>query len=406
MKRSYQLPDEKGMFGQYGGRFVPDQLIPVLAEVERAYLKLRNNEKFKGKLLDLYKNYVGRPSMLYYAERLTKNAGGAKIYLKREDLNHTGSHKINNAVGQALVAQHLGKKKLIAETGAGQHGVAVATVAALFGMKCEIFMGARDVVNQRMNVHRMNLLGAKVVTVERGQGTLKDAIDVALEAFATQRDTYYMLGSAVGPHPYPLMVRDFQSVIGREVRGQLQELEGKGVLPDVLIGCVGGGSNALGLMHEFISDESVRLVVAEPAGEGESTQRHGLSLKTGKEGVIHGFRCLVLQNESGEILESYSAASGLDYPGVSPEFSYLKSIGRIECVGISDAEALAGFKILSKTEGIIPALESAHAIQAGVKIARVLPADQIVVINLSGRGDKDVENVCENLLPKLTSRRE
>lgn len=394
--KPYNLPNKQGMFGQFGGRLVPPPLEPVLHEIELAYKKLRQDAKFQAELKGLYQTYVNRPSPLYLAQRLTQHVGGAQIYLKREDLNHTGAHKINNTVGQALVAKYLGKRKLIAETGAGQHGVAVATVAALFGMKCQIFMGQRDIKNQAMNVDRMKLLGAEVVVVSQGQGTLKDAIDMALTSFVSDIDAYYMLGSAVGPHPYPMMVRDFQAVVGREVRHQMKKVTGN--LPDVLVACVGGGSNALGLMFDFIEDTSVRLVVAEPAGLGEKTGRHGLSLKLGKPGTIHGFKCLVLQNDRGEIGESYSAASGLDYPGVSPEFSYLKEMGRIEVMGVTDKQAVQAFGLLSRTEGIIPALESAHAIQAGMKVAGQLKPNQTVVINLSGRGDKDVTHVCQDLL--------
>jgi len=396
INHKYNLPDENGNFGPFGGRIVPEPLQEVLLEVETAYTQLKHDSSFQHELAELYRQYINRPSPLYLASHLTKKVGGAQIYLKREDLNHTGSHKINNTIGQALVAKKLGKTKLIAETGAGQHGVAVATVAALFGMECDIYMGKRDVVNQNMNVYRIKLLGAKLIEVTQGQATLKDAIDVALGAFVREPGTYYMLGSAVGPHPYPMMVRDFQAVVGREVRQQILKSAGK--LPDALVACVGGGSNALGLMYDFIDDSEVRLIAAEAGGLGEKTQRHGLSLNKGKVGVIHGFTCLVLQDDQGQIQESYSAASGLDYPGVSPEFSYLKSIGRLELVCVTDKQAVEAFQLLSQTEGIIPALESAHAIYAGVKIAKQLDQDKIVVINLSGRGDKDVQNVYENLM--------
>jgi len=390
------MPDEKGMFGQFGGRQVPPPLEPVLQELETAYLQLKQDEQFTRELEELYRNYVNRPSLLYFAKRLTDHVGGAQIYLKREDLNHMGAHKLNNAVGQALVAKHLGKKKLVAETGAGQHGVAVATVAALFGMKCVIYMGSRDIHNQSMNVDRMRLLGAKVESVTQGQGTLKDAIDAALVAFVSDPAAYYMLGSAVGPHPYPMMVRDLQAVVGREVRAQMEKISGQ--LPDAVVACVGGGSNALGVMFDFLEDDDVRLIAVEPAGLGEKTHRHGLSLKLGKLGTIHGFKCLVLQNNEGEIGESYSVASGLDYPGVSPELSYLKELGRVEVVGVTDQQAIRAFKLLSRTEGIIPALESAHAIKAGMDVASQLRKNQKVVINLSGRGDKDVAHVCGDLL--------
>jgi len=396
LQKPYNLPDDQGMFGEFGGRFAPPPLVPILEELTATYLELKQSSKFTAELEELYKTCANRPSSLYLAKRLTAHVGGANIYLKREDLNHTGAHKINNTLGQALVAKHLGKKRLIAETGAGQHGVATATVAALFGMECHVYMGSRDVKNQRMNVERMKLLGAKVIFVDQGQATLKDAVDAALVAFVKDPEAYYLLGSAVGPHPYPLMVRDFQAVIGREVREQMKQAVGK--LPDVLVACVGGGSNALGLMYDFIEDPAVRLVAVEPAGKGEQSGRHGLALQKGKLGMIHGFKCLVLQDEKGEIKESYSAASGLDYPGVSPEFSYLKQAGRVEAVGVTDKQSVKAFELLSRTEGIIPALESAHAIEAGMKIAGSLGSNQTVVINLSGRGDKDVANVCENLL--------
>lgn len=393
-----QYPDEKGQFNQFGGRIVPPPLKKVLAEVEAAYLELRHDAEFKQQLDFLHRQYTGRPSPLYLAKGLTQKLGGAQVYLKREDLNHTGAHKINNTLGQALVAKHLGKTKLIAETGAGQHGVAVATVAAKFGLDCEIYMGQRDVVNQKMNVYRMELLGAKVVKVTQGQKTLKDAIDVALKAFMAEEDTYYMLGSAVGPHPYPLMVRDFQSVIGKEAKQQILDQTDR--LPDYLLACVGGGSNALGLFSEFVAEDEVRLVAVEPAGLGATTKRHGLSLLKGKTGVIHGFKSLVLQDEKGQVRESYSAASGLDYPGVAPELSMLKTQGRLQAVGVTDQQAVEAFSLLSETEGIIPALESAHAIAYVVELAPQLSSDEIIIINLSGRGDKDVRNVCRNLIPK------
>jgi tryptophan synthase beta chain len=394
--KNYNYPDKNGRFGQYGGRFVPPALEEVLKEVETAYLELKDDPQFIEELSHLHQVYTGRPNQLYLADSLTKKAGGAKIYLKREDLNHTGAHKINNTLGQALVARKLGKTKLIAETGAGQHGVAVATVAAKFGMECDVYMGERDVTNQNMNVYRMKLLGANVISVTTGQKTLKDAIDVALGAFIAEPDTYYMLGSAVGPHPYPMMVRDFQSVIGKEAKQQILEAEGK--LPDYAVACVGGGSNALGLFTEFIPDEEVKLVAVEPAGKGEDTNQHGLALGKGKPGVIHGFECLVLQNDQGEIIESYSAASGLDYPGVGPEFCLLKDLGRVETIGVTDDEAVKAFQLLSETEGIIPALESAHAVAYAVELASQLKQDQVVIVNLSGRGDKDVKNVYENLI--------
>ncbi|KKP69578.1 tryptophan synthase subunit beta [candidate division CPR3 bacterium GWF2_35_18] len=394
--KNYNQPNKKGEFGLFGGRYVPQQLTTRLAEIEKAYLELRNNPSFQKELQFLYKNYVGRPSLLYKADRLTEYCGGAKIYLKREDLNHTGAHKLNNTVGQALLARKLGKKKLIAETGAGQHGVAVATVTALMGMQCDIYMGKRDIINQKMNVYRMKLLGAKVVEVSEGQSTLKDAIDVALKNFITEENSYYMIGSVVGPHPYPMIVRDFQKIVGNEVKSQIKKQEG--ILPDYLVACIGGGSNAMGLFYEFIKDKEVKLVGVEPAGLGEKTDRHGLALMRGKPGIIHGFKCRVLQNKSGEIGESYSAASGLDYPGVGPEPSFLVETKRLEVVGVTDSEAVKAFCDLSRLEGIIPALESAHAISYAMKLAQRLKKEQVIVVNLSGRGDKDVENVFENLI--------
>lgn len=386
-----------GYFGQFGGSFVPPQLEPVLQELSRQYQEQSQSAQFQHQLQKYYTEYIGRPSLLYFAARLTQEIGGAKIYLKREDLNHTGAHKINNTIGQGLLAQKMGKKKLIAETGAGQHGVATATVAALLGMECDVYMGARDMKNQAMNVYRMELLGAKVIPVTQGQGTLKDAVDVALQALIEDPTVYYMLGSVVGPHPYPTMVRDFQKVIGQEVRQQILEQEQR--LPDALIACIGGGSNAMGLFYEFIDDSAIQLIGVEPAGEGENSKRHGLALKKGKPGLIHGFRCQLLQDETGQIAESYSAASGLDYPGVGPEPSYLAEIGRLTLSSATDQEAVTAFIKLSETEGIIPALESAHALVEAFKVAQRLGPEGVVVVNLSGRGDKDVQNVVENLLP-------
>ena len=396
MKNLYRQPNNKGYFGKYGGRFVPESLEKVLENLELEYQKAKNDQKFQKALSFLLREYAGRPSLLYFAERLTNFCGGAKIYLKREDLNHTGAHKINNTLGQGLLAKRMGKRKLIAETGAGQHGVATATVAAFFGMKCDIYMGKRDIINQKVNVYRMKLLGARVIEVENGQKTLKDAVDAALMAFVKEPDAYYLLGSAVGPHPYPMMVRDFQKIVGYEAKKQIVKMEGR--LPDYLIACVGGGSNAIGLFYAFINDENVKMIAAEPGGLGENTGRHGLSLMKGKEGIIHGYKCLVLKNEKGEIGQSYSAASGLDYPGVGPEHCFLKEIERVKTVAVTDKEAVEAFQILSKTEGIVPALESAHAISYAIKLAKTLPKEKIIVVNLSGRGDKDVENVYENLI--------
>ena len=399
MKQKYNLPNNEGYFGDFGGRFVPPQLEKVLKELEESYFKISKNPEFLKELKFYYANYANRPSLLYFAKNLTKVCGGAKIYLKREDLNHTGAHKINNAIGQALLAKKMGKTKLIAETGAGQHGVATATVAALLGMKCDIYMGSRDIVNQKINVYKIKLLGARVIEVNSGQGTLKDAVDEALNAYAHETEAFYLLGSVVGPHPYPAMVRNFQKIIGEETKKQIIKAEKR--LPDYLVACIGGGSNAMGLFYDFIDNNSVKMVGVEPAGKGANTERHGLSLSKGKTGTIHGFKCLLLQNKNKQIKESYSAASGLDYPGVGPEHCYLKSIGRLQCEGATDLEATKAFEILSKTEGIIPALESAHAIAYGIKLAKSLARNKIIVINLSGRGDKDVENVYQNLLPLL-----
>ncbi|MFH2019230.1 MAG: tryptophan synthase subunit beta [bacterium] len=394
----YNYPDSKGYFGEYGGRNVPPQLEGRLEKLTETYLRLRKNKEFLSELAKMYREYVGRPSLLYFAENLTREVGGAKIYLKREDLNHTGAHKINNTVGQALVARSMGARKLIAETGAGQHGVATATVAALMGMQCDVYMGARDITNQKMNVYRMELLGAKVIPVTRGQGTLKDAVDEALMAYVGEPDTYYMLGSAVGPHPYPVMVRDFQAVVGREARKQILRKEGR--LPDYIVACVGGGSNALGLFSAFVRDKQVKLIGAEPGGKGARSGKHGLALAQGEKGQIHGYTCLVLKDKEGEIKESYSAASGLDYPGVGPECCLLKDLGRLTPIAVTDKQSLEAFQLLSKTEGVIPALESAHAIYAAVEIAKKLGKDKIILVNLSGRGDKDVENVVTHLMGK------
>ena len=387
-----------GNFGDFGGTFLPEFLAEILGTLAEKYDELKVTPEFQNDLKALYKNYAGRPSMLYYAERLTKKLGGAKIYLKREDLNHTGAHKINNVVGQGLVAKALGKKKLIAETGAGQHGVATATIAAYLNLDCDIYMGARDMDAQKPNVYRMKALGAKVIPVTAGQGTLKDAVDVALGAYAQDHaDTYYLLGSAVGPHPYPTMVRDFQQVIGEEIKEQMLAEVGK--LPTAIIACAGGGSNALGAFTAFIANEDVELVAVEPAGLGAETEKHGLSLGKGSPDVIHGFKTLVMHDDEGEIADSYSAASGLDYPGISPILSMLKENGRLALGGVTDKEAVDAFIALSHLEGIIPALESSHAIAYLFQDhGKYSNPDDIVVVNLSGRGDKDVENVFENLI--------
>ncbi|MCT4662847.1 MAG: tryptophan synthase subunit beta [Tissierellales bacterium] len=388
------LENNNGYFGEFGGSFVPKELDSVLKEVEKNFYKNINDETFLEELKYYQKQYIGRENPLYHAERLSKSIGGAKIYLKREDLNHTGAHKINNAIGQALLAKRMGKNRIIAETGAGQHGVATATVCALFGMDCTIYMGEIDTKRQALNVFRMELLGAKVVAVTSGTATLKDAVDAALEDFVKNADdTFYLLGSAVGPHPYPTMVREFQSVIGKEAREQILECEGK--LPDYLVAAVGGGSNAIGLFHPFVNDESVKIIGVEPAGKGLDTKDHAASLTKGTIGVIHGFKCYTLQDDNGEPLPVHSIAAGLDYPGVGPEHSYYKATNRAEYKSITDDEAMKAFFELSKTEGIIPAIESAHAIAEGIKLAETLDESKIIIINLSGRGDKDVAQVRE-----------
>lgn len=393
----YNQPDKFGYFGQYGGAFVPPMLEKPLQDLARKYFQVKHTKPFIKELEHYYKEFAGRPSNLYFAKNLTSNIHGAKIYLKREDLNHTGAHKINNCIGQALLAKRLGKKKLIAETGAGQHGTATATVAAYFKMACDIYMGARDIQAQKPNVYRMKILGARVIPVTQGQGTLKDAVDAALNAYTKEPNSHYLLGSAVGPHPYPTIVRDFQKIIGEEIRTQM--LQKENCLPNTVIACVGGGSNAVGAFYNFIPDK-VDLIAVEPAGQGINTNKHGISLGKGKPGTIHGFKTLVLQDKNGNISQSYSAASGLDYPGVGPELSYLKEIGRIKLATATDQEAIEAFMLLSTIEGIIPALESAHAIAYGVKLAKKLSKDKIIVINLSGRGDKDVENIYENYYKK------
>lgn len=394
------MEKSNGFFGIYGGAYVPEELKKVLSEVEENFYKYINDEEFLKELSYYQKQYIGRENPLYYAERLTKEAGGAKIYLKREDLNHTGAHKINNAIGQALLARKMGKKRIIAETGAGQHGVATATVCALFGMDCTIYMGEVDTKRQQLNVFRMELLGAKVVPVKSGTATLKDAVDAALMDFVQNaEDTFYLLGSAVGPHPYPTMVREFQSIIGKEARKQILEEEGR--LPDYLVACVGGGSNAIGLFHPFFKDKDVKIIGVEPAGKGISTGEHAASLEEGEPGIIHGFKCYTLQDEKGEPLPVYSIAAGLDYPGVGPEHCYYKDINRADYVSVTDKEALDAFLKLSKIEGIIPALESAHAVAYALKLASTLSEDKIIIVNLSGRGDKDVAQVKEILQQHL-----
>jgi tryptophan synthase beta chain len=390
------LPDSQGFFGKFGGRFVPQDLVPVLEEVKTAFYQFKDDESFQRELDYYLKYYVGRPSPLYYAERLTQAVGGAKIYLKREDLNHTGAHKINNTIGQVLLAKRLGKKRIIAETGAGQHGVATATACALFEMECVIYMGEEDTRRQALNVFRMELLGAQVVPVKTGTRTLKDAVDAALnDLVANAKTTYYMLGSAVGPDPYPEMVNHFQSIIGNEAKAQMLEAEGR--LPDYVVACVGGGSNAIGLFAPFYNDQSVKMVGVEPAGRGLDTPDHAASITKGTLGVIHGFKCYLLQDEHGEPLPVYSIAAGLDYPGVGPEHCFYKESGRADYVTVTDQEAIDAFLKLSKIEGIIPAIESSHAVAHGIKLAASLPKDKLIIINLSGRGDKDVAEVARIL---------
>ena len=388
----YQQPDEKGFYGQYGGQFVPETLMEALKELSSAYEASKKDEAFQAELAAILKDYVGRETPLYFAEQLTNHLGGAKIYLKREDLNHTGAHKINNAIGQVLLAKKMGKKKIIAETGAGQHGVATATAAALFGMECTVFMGALDVERQALNVFRMELLGAKVESVVAGNNTLKDAVNEALRYWvANIEDTHYILGSALGPHPYPEMVREFQSVIGKEARQQILAKEGR--LPDVAMACIGGGSNAIGLFAPFINDEGVELIGVEAAGLGLETNEHAATLTKGEVGVLHGSKMYLLQDEDGQVIEPYSISAGLDYPGVGPEHSYLADIKRAKYVAVTDDEALEAFHLLSRKEGIIPALESSHALAHLIKLAPELAPDKIIVVCLSGRGDKDVMQI-------------
>lgn len=381
-----------GKYGRYGGRYLPEALMPAITELEEAYKRFRDDRGFKAELEHYLSEYAGRPTPLYYAERLTRFAGGARIYLKREDLAHGGAHKINNTLGQALLARRMGKTRVIAETGAGQHGVASAIACAALGLEAEIYMGAADVARQRMNVHRMRLLGAEVHTVESGSKTLKDAINEALRDWvASSRGTYYLIGSVVGPHPYPMIVRDFQCVIGREARAQVLEKEGR--LPDALVACVGGGSNAMGTFHPFLDDPGVRMIGVEAGGLGVETGRHAASLCAGEEGVFHGMRAHVLQDESGQILNTHSVAAGLDYSGAGPEHSFLKSVERAEYVTATDEEAVDAFLLLSRREGIIPALESSHAVAHAMRLAAALDGDDVVLVTLSGRGDKDVEGV-------------
>ncbi len=389
-----QLPDAGGHFGVFGGRFVSETLMAALEELEAAWRKHLADDAFVARLDSDLAHFVGRPSPLYLAENLTRKMGGAKIVLKREDLNHTGAHKINNTVGQALLAQAMGKQRVIAETGAGQHGVATATVAARLGMKCVVYMGSEDVKRQSVNVFRMKLLGAEVISVEAGSKTLKDALNEAMRDWVTNvDDTFYVLGTVAGPHPYPAMVRDFNAVVGREARQQVQEEYGR--LPDALVACVGGGSNAIGLFHPFIGDSDVAMYGVEAAGRGLSGHEHAASLCAGRIGVLHGSRTYLLDDDAGQIIDTHSVSAGLDYPGVGPEHAWLKDSGRAEYVGIDDEEALAAFHELTRSEGIMPALESAHAVAYGMKLAAGRGKDEIVLVNLSGRGDKDINTVAE-----------
>ena len=390
----YQFPDASGHFGPYGGVFVSETLMPALAELRAAYAACQADPAFVAEFEYELKHYVGRPSPVYHAKRWSEILGGAQIYLKREDLNHTGAHKVNNCIGQALVARRMGKQRVIAETGAGQHGVATATVAARYGMECVVYMGAEDIKRQAANVYRMKLLGATVVPVESGSKTLKDALNEAMRDWVTNvADTFYIIGTVAGPHPYPMMVRDFQSVIGKECLEQMPEMTGR--QPDYVLACVGGGSNAMGIFHPYIGVPGVKLIGVEAAGDGLDTGRHSASLTAGRPGVLHGNRTYLLQNEDGQIIETHSVSAGLDYPGVGPEHAWLKDTSRAEYVGITDAEALEAFHNLCRLEGIIPALESSHALAYAAKLAPTLPKDKILLVNLSGRGDKDMHTVAE-----------
>lgn len=392
----YQAPNQDGFYGEFGGKFVPETLMKAVKELEKTYEDSKQDSDFQKELNYYLKQYVGRETPLYFAKQLTKHSGGAKIYLKREDLNHTGAHKINNTVGQALLARKMGKRKIVAETGAGQHGVATATVAALFKMDCTIFMGEEDVKRQELNVFRMELLGAKVVSVKAGSRTLKDAVNEALKYWvANVEDTHYVMGSVLGPHPFPEIVRDYQSVIGSEARQQHLDAEGK--LPDALVACVGGGSNAMGLFYPFVNDKDVAMYGVEAAGLGLNTEKHAASLTKGSKGILHGALMDVLQDENGQIQEAFSISAGLDYPGIGPEHSYFKTLGRATYVSVTDAQAVEAFQLLCKTEGIIPALESSHAISYAVELAGQLSPEQSIVVCLSGRGDKDVSQIKDRL---------
>jgi len=402
MRNSYRTgPDEAGRFGKFGGRFVSETLMPLILDLEAEYERAKTDTDFWAEMDHLWKHYVGRPSPLYFAERLTDELGGAKIYLKRDELNHTGAHKINNVLGQILLARRMGKTRIIAETGAGQHGVATATVCARFGLKCIVFMGKTDVERQAPNVFRMKLLGAEVVPVTAGRATLKDAMNEALRDWVTNvADTFYCIGTVAGPHPYPAMVRDFQAIIGKETKEQMQAAEGR--LPDSLVACIGGGSNAMGLFHPFLDDTSVRIIGVEAGGHGvDDRMEHAASLTGGRPGVLHGNRTYLLQDDDGQILEGHSISAGLDYPGIGPEHSWLHDMGRVEYVSVTDDEALGAFKLSCRTEGIIPALEPCHALAHVAKLAPTLPSDHLLVMNMCGRGDKDIFTVAEALGVKM-----
>ncbi len=390
-------PDDKGRFGDYGGRFVSETLMPLIIELEKSYQELKKDDRFWKEYEDLLNNYVGRPSPMYFAERLTLHLNGPKIYFKRDELNHTGAHKINNVIGQILLAKKMGKKRIIAETGAGQHGVATATVCARFGLECIVFMGETDVKRQAPNVFRMKLLGAEVRSVTSGRGTLKDAMNEALRDWVSNVDnTFYCIGTVAGPHPYPKMVRDFQSIIGREARLQLEKMEGR--KPDTVVACIGGGSNAIGLFHEFLDDEDIDIIGVEAGGEGiDSRMKHAASLTGGSPGVLHGNKTYLLQDSEGQIIEGHSISAGLDYPGIGPEHAWLNDLGRVKYVSVTDSEALDAFKLCCKLEGIIPALEPSHALAHVMKIAPTLPKDKLILLNMCGRGDKDIFTVAERL---------
>jgi len=400
MSKKYNQPNNQGKFGEFGGSYVAETLMPAVLELQQAYKKLKNDKKFHEEFNYYLKNFVGRPSPLYYARKLSENIGGAKIYFKRDELNHTGSHKINNCIGQILLAKKMGKKRVIAETGAGQHGVATATVCALFSLPCTIYMGAKDIIRQSPNVFRMKLLGAEVKSVETGSKSLKNAINEAMRDWiANAQDTYYLLGTVTGPHPYPQMVRDFHSVIGKEAKQQILKSEGK--LPDALVACIGGGSNSIGLFHSFIDDAGVKMYGVEAAGKGLQSKQHSASIAKGSVGVLHGNKTFFLQNSDGQIDDAHSISAGLDYPGIGPEHAYLHSINRVNYVSATDEEALEAFQLLCKTEGIIPALESSHGIYYACKLAKKMSKNQIIITNLSGRGDKDINTVANYLNFKL-----